>query len=140
METTILCTGCNIEKPSKNFYLIRGKIKSNKCNLCIKHGNNLYTKPLTGSKYCIGCNKSYDVSNFKADPKDTSGLYVYCFNCIPHELENELKQENLTIWQKILKIFGYKKTNKKLPNNKPINNISPYHGLFIKILNCDLYS
>ncbi len=130
------CISCKCSKPVCHFGLIGGR-RRNKCIKCVSTttstSTQVYQRPKSGTKYCIGCCEVYDISNFQSDPKDTTGLNTYCYNCKPHLLtgifkpQSELDKSNQTFFSKLFNALGFKQcvSTSPEPNLEPNPNPNP---------------
>jgi hypothetical protein len=128
------CMSCKCSKPASHFGLIGGR-RRNKCIKCVSAtstNTQVYQRPQSGTKYCIGCNEVYEISNYQSDPKDTTGLNTYCYNCKPHLLtklfkpQSESNKSNPTFFSNLFNAFCFKQcvnTNSKPePEQNPNRN------------------
>ena len=114
------CSTCKCSKPVCHFGLIGGR-RRRVCVQCINTTNTksqVYQRPKSGTKYCIGCNEVYDISNFQSDPKDSTGLNTYCYNCKPHLLStvfstNSNLNKKQTFFSQLFNAFSFKQCIKQ---------------------------
>lgn len=145
---TKTCITCKYSKSINNFGLIGGR-RRRVCSQCIGKDNTrsqTYARPKSGTKYCIGCNEVYDISNFQSDPTNTTGLNTYCYNCKPDLLvgSKQLPQnKNPTFFSQLFKALGFKqcvnsepeedKSNYSVPNRNPMKKQNPSY-VILKLL------
>ncbi len=143
------CISCKCSKPVSHFGLIGGR-RRNKCIKCVSAtstSTQVYQRPESGTKYCIGCCEVYDISNFQSDPKDTTGLNTYCYNCKPHLLTGILKSNpnsKKTFFSMLFNAFCFKQCTSATdeseseqkdtnPNHNPIKKKSESY-IILKLL------
>lgn len=145
------CSTCKCSKPVSHFGLIGGR-RRRICIQCIKQTNTksqIYERTKSGTKYCIGCNEVYDVSNFQSDQTNTTGLNTYCYNCKPHlisglgQSNTNLPNKNPTFFSQLFKAFGFKQcinlepdendSANSIPNRNPMKKQNPSY-VIMKLL------